>query len=364
MQISNSSNNVVIRFLISPRLKVLRHLALCLIILSMFAWPVWFEDEQISSATTTLNKFSALFLSAFIFIVFIYFNVYVITPRLLLKKRLGLYFLSLLGLVLCYNVLLTFILLTFFYQEDSSIIVIPEGFIDSLAGVINMLSNFMIFFLLFAGTSTLDLFKHWVRDIQQSEELKIATLQMELKLLESQINPHFLFNIINSANIKIDKEPDVAIHIIGKLEEMLGYLMNESVREKVTLTEEMSFLNDYLELEKMRRSRFSYTVTKGGKINDIQVLPMLFITFVENAVKHNQDNHSPSYVNVSFEVAGDWLVFLCINSIPQRVSENKKPGGIGLVNVKRRLDLLYNDGYSLDQTKTDDYYSVRLKLKL
>lgn len=229
--------------------------------------------------------------------------------------------------------------------------------------IINSLSTVLALFLLFAGTTSLILFKNWLQDMQQSEELESATLQLELKLLGNQINPHFLFNMLNNANIMIKKDPDVASHIIGKLEEMLRYQINDNARKKVDLKEEILFLNDFLELEKTRRDYFTYTISEEGDVADIQVPPLLFITFVENAIKHNKDSLNVSYVHICFKIIKNKLIFICKNSLPLK-NINKQVGGIGLANIQRRLNLLYKDNYSLEHTKTDISYTVTLELKL
>lgn len=358
---TNSDNNIVIRLLVSSRLRIFRHLILIIFVLSVSTSFIWYEHEQLPSMTS-FEKYGGLFIFASLFIILSYFNIYVLAPRFLLKNKWGLYFCYLLGLVGLMVIMI--ILFQIIFGNGS----VPEPLNTHkylyLVILINFISGTQVFFLLFAGTSTFVVFKHWIQDMQQSEELKSATLQMELKLLENQINPHFLFNMLNNANIMIKKDADVAIHIIGKLEEMLGYLMNKSVQEKVFLAEEILFLSDYLELEKTRRDYFDYTVSQEGDLNNIQIAPLLFITFVENAVKHNQDSQSVSYVNVSFKVTGNTLVFVCVNSIPQKKPLRRSVGGIGLTNINRRLDLLYNGNYSLEQTKTEVNYTVKLELKL
>lgn len=357
-----ANNNITVKLLVSPHLRILRHLILLTFILSISAGFIWFEEEK-ATFITTLEKYGGLLFFVFLFMGGSYLNIYVLTPKLLLKNKWGAYFCSLLSLV-AFIVITIILYQLLFRKDDISESVNFNAYIHYLAGVINLLSTSLSFFLLFAGTSTLVVFKHWILDMQQTKELESATLQMELKLLENQINPHFLFNMLNNANIMIKKDPDVAIHIIGKLEEMLRYLMNETVRENVLLKEDILFLSDYLELEKIRRDFFSYTISKEGDLDNIQIAPLLFITFVENAVKHNQDSQSGSYVDISFKVKDSKLIFVCVNSIPQRASNNKQVGGIGLINIRRRLDLLYKGNYSLEQVKTDTNYTVTLELKL
>lgn len=359
MQIS-SSNNFLVELLTSSRLKVVRHLILFIFIFSISIGFVSFIEEQ--APLTALEKYAGLFFFASVFLSVSYFNICILTPRLLLENKWGLYFLSLAGVVL---LMLIVIILGQTVGIDRKI---ASGDSSSsflaFKGIINILSSSLAFFLLFSGTSTLVLFKNWILDMKQSEELESATLQMELKLLENQINPHFLFNMLNSANIMIKKDPDIAVHIIGKMEEMLRYLMNESIQERVSLKNEIVFLEDFLELENTRRDYFNYTISKEGEIDNVQIAPLLFIAFVENAVKHNQDSKATSYVHVLFRRTKDKLIFICENSVPQSRSDDKGVGGIGLTNIKRRLNLLYKENYSLEQTKTDANYVVKLELNL
>lgn len=346
----------IISLLTHPKLKVLRHFFLLVLVLSIalaFVWGVIEKGVQISN----FQKYFGILIFTSVFLGISYFNIYVLTPRFLMHNKWVSYFLSLSALSILLIIFIAVVQLYFFNVKNH----IEE--VNYFALLLQFISTFCSFVLLFTGITTLMLFKHWIMDTQQAKELESATMQLELQLLENQINPHFLFNMLNSANIMIKKDPDMSIHIIGKLEDMLRFLMNDSSREKVYLNEDISFLNDFLELEKTRRDYFSYTITQEGDSKDIQIPPLLFITFVENAVKHNLDSRNASYVNISFCISQDELTFLCENSIPKK-SPVRETGGIGLKNIKRRLDLLYNNNYTLDQTKTDTTYNVKLKLKL
>lgn len=352
----NHNNNFVIRLLVSPRFRILRHLALFLFTLSIGAGITWFMMED-REAMTTLQIGSCLVLFTALFLGGCYLSIYILTPRLLLKNRWGAYLCSVMGTVL--GILVTSVVVETLIGGGKE--PVEEG--NAIHGAISFISSLFSISLLFIGNSALVLFKYWIQDTQQAEELESATLQSELKLLENQINPHFLFNMLNNANIMIKTNPDMAIHIIARLEDMLRYQMNDSSRKEVMLKEEILFLNDYLELEKTRRDYFSYTITKEGEPDDISMPPLLFITFVENAVKHNQDSRTASYVHLVFRKADGKLTFICENSIPRK-SSGKEVGGIGLANVKRRLDLLFKDSYHLEQTKTETNYTVKLELRL
>lgn len=351
------NNSFIISLLVSSRWRVARHLILLALTASVSTGFVWFAQEQ-GQLMSMYEKYGKLLFFTALFLGGCYLNIYLLVPRLLVKNRWGAYFGSLLGIAL--PIIVVAILIQTVAEES---IDNPFEVVDYFVMVVNLMSATLSIFLLFAGTTTFVLFKYWIQDKQQSEELESATLQLELKLLENQINPHFLFNMLNNANIMIKKDPDVALHIIGKLEEMLRYQLKGGTQEKVYLADEMVFLTDLLEMEKTRRDYFSYTISKEGEVDNVQIPPLLFITFVENAVKHNQDSRTSSYVDISFTINREKLIFVCKNSIPQRPS-NKEVGGIGLANIKRRLNLLFKDNYWLEQTKTDTSYTVKLELKL
>ncbi len=354
----DSYNNIIVQILISPSFRIVRHLILVMCILAISAGNIGHAMEQ--GVTLSLINYGGLFFSTVVVLGGCYLNIYILTPKLLLRGEWGWHFISLLGIA--FLLFLTFLISALmggaaFVEADGA------GYFIIFKGITNLLSSILALFVLLAGTSTIVLFKNWILDMKQSEELESVTLQQELKLLENQINPHFLFNMLNNANIMIKKEPDVAVHIIGKLEEMLRYLMNDNIDEKVYLKEEILFLNDFLELEKTRRDYFTYSISENGNIDNIQIVPLLFIAFVENAVKHSQDSQNASYVHILFNIAKDNLIFICENSLPSKMT-NKQVGGIGLTNIKRRLDLLFQHNYSLDHTKTETKYIVKLELRL
>ena len=195
------------------------------------------------------------------------------------------------------------------------------------------------------------------------DKLESTTLQSELKFLKNQINPHFLFNMLNNANVLIKRNPEEASKVLFKLEDLLRYQINDSSRERGFLASDIRFLNDYLNLEKIRRDHFQFTVEQEGDIDSIWIQPLLFIPFVENAVKHSFDSEHPSSVHLSFKVEENRLEFRCENSTPA-VAVSNKVGGIGLANIQRRLGLLYPDRYELEQIENENRYIVILCITL
>ena len=362
MQEKNTNiNSPIINLLVQPRFRVLRHLVLFILIVSVSLGFIWHMVED-GIVMTPIQKYGGVLLFTSVFLGGCYLNIYVLTPCLLLKNKWLSYFCCLLAIV---AFVITSIVLfeEIFYKEDLPQSLKSHEEANYMIGFVNILSSFLSIFLLFAGTTTFVIFSHWAQDMRRAEALQSTTVQLELELLENQINPHFLFNMLNNANIMIKTNPDMAKHIIVRLEEMLRYQMDGSSREKVQLKDDISFLNDFLELEKIRRDFFDYTISTEGNAENIQIPPLLFITFVENAVKHNTDSRAASYVHILFKVTEVSLIFICENSIPDKPF-SKQTGGIGLTNIKRRLELLYGNNYLLEQNKTDTKYTVKLELKL
>ena len=134
---------------------------------------------------------------------------------------------------------------------------------------LNIISSTVSCGLLVAASSALVLFKHWISNNQRIDELEAATLQSELKFLKSQINPHFLFNMLNNVYVLIKKGRDEAAEVLFKLEDLLRYQLNDSSQEKIPLNSEIHFMNDFLNLEKIRRDNFNYIISKEGDINKV-----------------------------------------------------------------------------------------------
>ena len=219
--------------------------------------------------------------------------------------------------------------------------------------------------MLVAGSSAMMLFKHWISNNQRVSELEAATLQSELKFLKSQINPHFLFNMLNNVYVLIRKERDEAADVLFKLEDLLRYQFNDSAQDRIQLSSDIRFMSDFLNLEKIRRDKFNYTISKEGDINSVWLPPLLFIPFVENAVKHNTDGENASFVYLSFNVQDNRLTFRCENSKPAEEEEKgNRIGGLGLKNIRRRLDLLYPGRHSLEIIEDKHSYIVNLHLDL
>lgn len=181
----------------------------------------------------------------------IYLNLRVLVPRFLLKGQLTKYvwFIGL-CVVVTLAIIITAQNLFFDISPDSNV----------RAVLLNVFGNTISISLVVVSTSLFALFRDWQENSQRINELETATAETELKQLKSQINPHFLFNTINNANIKVEKDPETAYSIITKLEDLLRYQLVDTSNDKIRLKNDISFMFDYLELEKTRRNRFFYTI--------------------------------------------------------------------------------------------------------
>ncbi|PXV62329.1 histidine kinase [Dysgonomonas alginatilytica] len=360
-------------FLLKPQFRIYRHLFLLLASVAVAMNILWDVPDKIIWTGSRIG-IAIIYLGTTM--VMIYFNIYVLVPKFLIKNKFTQYILSAIGLV-TFSLIAIVMMQEFLYSTPG---IAREHVVENeinpnaypaeedqsgliLAAVVGITSSIFGTSLLIAGVSAFMLFRYWIMNNQRISDLKSETLQSELNFLKSQINPHFLFNMLNNANIMVDEDPEMASRILTKLDGMLRYQINDSTRDKVDLKEDILFLTSFLDLEKTRRDHFEYSITQEGDLDHIEVPPLLFIPFVENAVKHNPDNNNLSYVYLFFELKDNELTFKCKNSKPDRPIQ-RKVGGLGLANIRRRLDLLYGNNYSLELEETETTYTATLQLKL
>ncbi|GAB4429116.1 MAG: sensor histidine kinase [Bacteroidia bacterium] len=207
----------------------------------------------------------------------------------------------------------------------------------------------------------------WFQSQQQQQALEQARLQAELSALKHQINPHFLFNILNGLyGLAFRNDDDETAEGIAKLSQLMRYMLYESNDSRVLLDKEIAHLENYIDLQKLRldeRTLISFTVE--GQTGGRMIVPMVLIPFVENAFKHGVSAVHPSPIRIALRVEREVLRFEVQNSIHRSTPATAAPeGGIGLQNVQKRLDLLYKDAYNLLIDESDGLYTVHLTLTL
>ncbi|MEN0051600.1 MAG: histidine kinase, partial [Bacteroidota bacterium] len=202
------------------------------------------------------------------------------------------------------------------------------------------------------------------------QALEKEKLETELKFLKSQFNPHFLFNTINSIFVLIHKNPDRASESLAKFSELLRYQLYECNEAKIPLKHEISYLENFIELEKLRLDHhfeLHFQNNIGSNANWM-IAPFLLIPFVENAFKHvSQEKDQTNWINIRLELEYSTLKMQVSNSyskLHNRQTALLDYGGIGLKNVKRRLDLLYDKNYNLQILEEEQHFLVELSLNL
>lgn len=232
--------------------------------------------------------------------------------------------------------------------------------------MIDFLGSIMLILLLGLNIGVKLYFKQ-ERDEKSYIELKQQHLQEQLAYLRYQINPHFFMNTLNNIQVLVDMDAEMAKASLRELSVMMRFVLYEGDKDWVKLKNDTEFLRNYVKLMQLRYTdQLTVTMDIPEDLPDISISPLVFPTFVENAFKHGVSYKHDSFITIMLDVEDGMLIFGCINSKPQenRKQEMPRQGGVGLANVKRRLDLIYGDRYSLEIKDSDEVYHVMLRLPI
>lgn len=294
-----------------------------------------------------------------------YVNMGLLYPRFLIQKKYAAYILSVVVLLFIGALLNRFIYMRFiapqYYPNELSM-----PFFTMYRICKTMLWSLNPIILL---TSGIKLFKQWYNQEQLSQELAKEKLSAELNYLKGQVHPHFLFNTLNNLYSLTLQKSDTAPAIVLKLSELMSYMLYDSQAASIPLIKEINHIKNYIELEKIRYgNRLDVSLNVSGDIDGKQIAPLLLIPFVENAFKHGVSNETDNaWVTIDIKVKDDLLTVKVENSRSNGLVAADKTdykNGIGLQNVARRLELLYNGNHELKTEKENDRYLVDLKIKL
>ena len=202
-------------------------------------------------------------------------------------------------------------------------------------------------------------------DITLKQELNKKNYETELALMKAQINPHFLFNTINNIDVLIQKDAGKASEYLNKLSDIMRFMLYETKSEKIELSKELSYIEKYSELQKIRTSNANYIKYEvKGSTDNILIEPMLFIPFIENAFKHSENKKIENAVNISIVIEKDKLIFTCENNYSSYPQLNPEYSGLGNELIERRLALLYPNKHMFTITNKNEVYKVNLILSL
>jgi LytS/YehU family sensor histidine kinase len=206
-------------------------------------------------------------------------------------------------------------------------------------------------------------FISWYSDLKIKEELKQKAHVMELSLIESKLDPHFLFNTINNIDVLVLRDSKKASDYLNKLSSILRFILYESKGRKIKLSEEIDYILRYIELQKIRTSnqKFVSLDIKGEHISSL-IYPMTFIPFIENAFKHCTNKKIENAIEISIITSKKNIHFRCSNKF--KLSAKPIKEGIGNKLIAKRLQLLYPSSHTLETYKNDDKYTADLKIEL
>jgi len=288
----------------------------------------------------------------------IYFTNYVLIPRLLYKRKYAAFILVFLIIIVTSGFLKIFVMGQIMHETNQF-----NSFSNLKVKLYeNVISDF---FLVAAGAAVKLIFDH-IEMQQRLIEIAKEKAETELNFLKSQINPHFLFNSLNSVYFLIDKNNPEARNALHKFSEMLRYQLYEMGGDKIPVEKEISYLKDYVDLQKLRKDEnFSITFDYSASVKGFSIEPLLLMPFVENAFKHiSHFKDKTNFIRLNLDRSNGELFFNVENSKDKTERASDQPGGIGLHNVKRRLELLYPEKHELKIMTEDDLYAVNLKIKI
>jgi two-component system LytT family sensor kinase len=321
------------------------------------AWFFFFFYYKRYSEVNTYT-FVASLINLIVAIATVYtFNYYLI-PKILLKNKLKLFIaLAFVAIIMFFYIqlLLTlFLVVKLLYAENR---LFPE-MIDVVMLFFNM------FFVVFIAIA-IKFYKRWSEKDFREQKVQKEKVEAELQMLKTQINPHFLFNTLNSIYVLAMKKSEQTANTVMKLSDILDYILYKINAPRIAIADEIQIINNYIELEKIRfTDRVNLEFSSNLQSKHIQIPPMLIIPFVENAFKHGVSKSlEKSWIRISIKEVDQMLHIKVSNSLSQNALKGKS-GGIGLVNVKKRLDLLFTDQYQLDIAEKNNRYDVFLSIPI
>jgi two-component system LytT family sensor kinase len=339
-------------------LRIASHVLFWIFIVSLFTFVYgvrsgnYFEITKILMGTLPID------------IGFTYFVLYFLIPRYLLQRRYVMF---------AGTLLVTFTIVVIVEWTINYFIMYPLVYADyaKWKDKMHYLSGDAFFLYITIGfvvlsASVIKLAKYWFGSQQAQAVLEIQNRKSELALLRSQVNPHFLFNTLNNIDALIRRDPDKASDSILKLSWIMRYFIYEADTDKVQLTKEIEYLESFIDLQRIRyrnTAYIEYTVT--GDPGNLEIAPMLFVPFVENAFKHGVRRDQVPGIVISLEISDPNIRFLVWNYYdPGNTSVKDPVQGIGLKNVEKRLELLYPGRYELKITEDGGKFRTELTIRL
>ncbi len=327
---------------------VARHAAFWVLILAFFTIPTTLSKPDQLGWQLLMNLcYTPLDMFA------VYITLYGLLPGILNRRHLA-------RNALLYLVLILFVAVASNLLENHVFTFLPASLAEHESLVSEYFKSILMINMIIGVAVGFKLLMLWYESQLKSQELTSRQTQTELVQLREQLNPHFLFNTLNNIDNLVLHDPAKASEALIQLSDILRYSIYETSANLVSLDKELEYLDNYIELQRIRISQPDFVVvSRTGSSNGLLIAPMLMIPLVENAFKHCYRQGQVPGIRISISIEGNQFNFKTENSIqPDQKAQVGKTGGIGIQNVKRRLDLQYQGKYRFEhQARNNIYYS-------
>jgi len=293
-------------------------------------------------------------------IAFTYFTLYYLLPSFLLPGRYVSFFLWLLVSSFIAGTVQRYIAFNIDYP-----IYYPEALRDPFFYLPKIIKMFVSIYPVTFFAVAIKLLKYWYANQHEQQVLTQEKLRAELNFLKTQIHPHFLFNTLNNLYALTLKKSDRAPETVLKLSELINYMLYECVSDEVQLTKEIKFIRNYIDIEKMRYGdKLDVDLRVSGEVNERKIAPLILLPFVENCFKHGASEElQQSWVKITVDLQPRITIVKVENNKSSENGHSKKEG-IGIQNVKRRLDLLYPSQHELKIISGEETFLVILTIQV
>jgi len=327
---------------------VLLHILFWVIIVTYFAWGFGLNQNPLRSFIN-----ASFFLPGFF--IMVYSLLYILVPRFLLKKKFPGFFT---GLAIVLAACFLYTILAQLSLDGS----------ENFRGMKITIGKNVLPFLHVGGIAlSIKMLLYWYEQKQQTLQAEQQKTIAELQLLKAQLHPHFLFNTLNNLYSHTLEASPKSPEIVLKLSDLLRFMIYESNTPKIPLTQEIKLLQSYTTLEELRYGdRLDMSVSFGGDVEKYQIAPFILLPFLENAFKHGTGKQiEQCWISLNLCMSDSVMYFKLVNSIDHEKDEDRtEVGGVGLINARKRLELLYKDKYRLRTKSQEDVFVVDLEITL
>ena len=339
------------------------YIVLWFIAIGLYLLDVIRNRAQMSAPLVDMSVLSALAHTMLPFLILFLVNNNVLIPKLILRNRILPY---LFGTVCVISAMWVYQYFDFIHVIESLPREVRPGHHPHIRPLLPLplVLDFTYALLVVGCNLAIALMFQRFDDRFEKESLMKANAESQLAYLKNQINPHFYMNMLNNIHGMIEIDPDKAQLMVIDMSQLMRYMLYESSRRMIPLSEEIMFLRNYMSLMRQRFPENKVSVTSefpaDNEIVGISLPPLLFLVFIENAFKHGVSYQEATFVAVSIEVSQQSVRFNCINSNHSRICDDMETTGIGLRNIRQRLSLIYGDKASLDLNVSRTTYTVNL----